>query len=341
MQVHHACTDGTGVYRFLGDVLAIYAAQTDGVPGSSPDLGDLDVRLLRQRRTRFADLAVHSSTRQFLWHGIRQTVDIFARRIRPLAIPSAAKSSAAKSSAAKSSASPRTPFPGIVHYRFGQSEHKQLRAVAAEHGGMLNDLLMAELFCTIRHWNEEHGQSSLGDQLRIMMPSDLREQQDYRMPATNMTAYTFMTRRAAHCDDFAGLMKSVREQTARIKHDQLGRSFMDTVLFASYGQGILRYLLSRDRCISTAILSNIGDPTKRFTSTLPRRKGKIVAGNLILDDVTGVPPMRTKSRATIAVFSYLRTLTLSLRCDPYHFDQRQSQAFLDLYGDRLRAHLER
>lgn len=28
VQVHHACTDGTGVYRFLGDLLAVYGRQT-------------------------------------------------------------------------------------------------------------------------------------------------------------------------------------------------------------------------------------------------------------------------------------------------------------------------
>ncbi len=329
MQVHHACTDGTGVYRFLGDLLALYGGETAGPDLPTPMLGDVDLRLLRKRRTRFTDLALNASATAFVQHGLCQAYDIFGRRITPLALPGQVNKTI----------SPRTEFPGICNHHLTKDEHKQLRAVAAEHGGMLNDLLMAEMYRTIVQWNEQHGRMSPRDSLRIMMPSDLREQQDYPMPATNMTAYTFMTRRVRDCEDFPQLMRSVREQTARIKHEHLGRAFMDTVHFASFGPAILKFLLARKRCISTAILSNIGDPTKRFTSTLPRDAGRIVAGNLIMEDITGVPPLRVKSHATVAVFSYLRKLTLSVRCDPYEFTEEQSQQFIDSYAAALRRHL--
>ncbi len=287
------------------------------------------MRLLRKRRTRFTDLALNASAAAFVKHGVCQAYDIFGKRITPLSLPADINRTFNQ----------RTEFPGIFNHYFTKDEHKQLRNVAAEHGGMLNDLLMAEMYRTILQWNERHGRTSPQDWLRIMMPSDLREQQDYPMPATNMTAYTFMTRRARDCEDFSRLMRSVREQTARIKHEHLGRAFMDTVHFASFGPAILKFMLARKRCISTTILSNIGDPTKRFTSTLSRDAGRIVAGNLIMEDITGVPPLRRLSHATVAVFSYQRKLTLSVRCDPYQFTPEQSQQFVDDYAASLRRHL--
>jgi len=329
VQVHHACTDGTGVYRFLGDLLAIYAGETvvEGQP--IPELAKIDLGMLRRRRTRFAELAKGATRAQFLRHGVMQGLKIFGKRIRPLTLPRSRNKDG----------QPRTPFPGVFSVRFDKHEHKLLRAIASDRGAMLNDLLMAEMFRTIVRWNEKHSGRSENGTLRVMMPSDLREQQDYPMPATNMTAYTFVTRRADECRDLSELLKSIREETARIKHAHSGRSFMDAVQFADYGKSMLKMILGMNRCISSTILSNVGDPSKRFTATLPRDKGRIVAGNLTLEDVTGVPPLRVQTRATLAIFSYLRKLTLSVRCDPYEFTPEDSQQFVEMYAEGLRSHI--
>ncbi len=342
VQVHHACTDGTGVYRFIGDLLAVYGRQTTAAGDRSPELAEVDLRLLRGRRKRMSQLAQNGSLLDLVRHGCAQTWNIFGKRITPLAIPSESASSTPSSQSPGSGADDEqmlTPFPGVVSLQFNKEEHKLLREAAAGHGAMLNDLLMAEMFRTISRWNGAHKAARKNGWLRIMMPSDLREQQDYAMPATNMTAYTFVTRRKAECADLKQLMQSVREETGRIKHDQLGRKFMDTVEFANGGPSILKYMLSRDRCIATTILSNVGDPSKRFTASFPRNKGRIVAGNLTLEDVSGVPPMRIRSHATLAIFSYLRKLTISVRCDPYRFHRHDAEQFLHMYADGLRGHI--
>ncbi len=328
MQVHHACTDGTGVYRFLGDLLALYGQQTRASQDEMPELAEIDPRQLRHRRTRFSELFASVKTSEFLKNGVSQTWDIFGRRIVPLAIPSGTSTDGKI----------KSPFPGVTSYQFSKDEHKKLRAVAAEYGAMLNDLLLAEMFRTILRWNQMHGKHQAG-LLRLMMPSDLREQQDYPMPATNMTAYTFITRHSSACQEMRELMKGIREETSRIKHEQLGKRFMDTLQFADYAPSILKFLLRRKRCITTVILSNVGDPSRRFTASLPRQSGRIVSGNLVLEDVSGVPPLRAQSHATLAVFSYQRKLTISVRCDPYQFSPQDSQKFMQMYADGLRAHI--
>ena len=328
LQVHHACTDGTGVYRFLGDLLACYGIRV-ATGDAVPELAELDPRLLRGRRRRMADVAIHGTRGQFMRAGFRQGWDIFGKRIQPIAVPT-------QSGAAQQVL---TPFPGVCSKTFDREQHKSLRAAAGKYGVMLNDLLLAEMFQTIRQWNEKLAGSPPQGWLRIMMPYDLRDKQDYEMPAANMTAYTFITRRGRDCADLETLVRDVRDETARIKHGRLGTSFVDALMLAEHGPKILEFLLRRNRCISTVILSNIGEPSRRFTARLPRKRGKICCGDLVLEQITGVPPLRQNSHATFAIFTYGREMTISLRCDPYRFTIEQSEALLDMYMERLAQHV--
>ena len=76
---------------------------------------------------------------------------------------------------------------------------------------------MAQMFRTIVDWNESVGSGRGNPWLRIMMPFDLREQDDYLMPASNMTSYTFVTSRLSACDDMKQLVTSIRDETLRLK----------------------------------------------------------------------------------------------------------------------------
>ena len=326
LQVHHACTDGTGVYRFIGDLLACYGIRVgDGT--DPPELSDVDPRLLRDRRRRMGELGVHGTARGLLQAGFSYGWDVFGKRVRSLSSPS------------EKSASVTTPFPGICSKSFSREEHKSLRAAAGKYGVMLNDLLLAEMFQTVLQWNEQVDKHPTRGWLRIMMPFDMRDKRDFAMPAGNLTSYTFITRKSETCSDFDALVRGIRDETARIKHERLGTNFVDAIMLAQRVPKVLSYLLKRDRCIASVILSNIGEPSRRFTARLPRKKGKVVCGDLLLDNISGVPPMRTKSHATWAIFTYARQMTISLRCDPFRFSREQTEALLDVYMQRLARHI--
>ena len=329
IQVHHACTDGTGVYRFLGDLWALYGIRT-GNGEKTPQLGEIDPQLLRLRRRRMTDLANRSDKRmQFICQGIKEGFRVFGKCVQPLAAP--------KDTVAGEK--PKVKFPGVETFSMSKDEHELLRAYAAKQGAMLNDLLMAEMFRTIIRWNDLHGSRS-HRWLRIMMPSDLRSTEDYAMPASNMTSYTFLARKRRQCGDAAQLIRGIREETGKIKHDRLGTRFADGITLAEYRPEIFRALLNRNWCMATTTLSNVGDPSRRFTAKFPRQQGRVVCGNLILDKVSGVPPLRKQTHATLAIFTYRRQLTISVRCNPYLFDENATQAFLDMYEAGLRSYLD-
>ncbi|MCA9264983.1 MAG: hypothetical protein KDA60_14085 [Planctomycetales bacterium] len=329
LQFHHSCCDGTGAYRFIGDLLAEYGRRTAAEGAELPELEDCDPQLLRQRRLKMARVYVDGRA----WTVIRKAIGhgwkVFCTRVTPMAAPH---------QEVVAQYGPQMPFPGVQSYQFSKQEHLKLRAVASEAGVMLNDLLMAEMFRVLKDWNIRHGQMRQ-QQLRIMMPTDLRDKEDLMMPAANMTAYSYLTRRARECVEGVQFLRGIRDETALIKHERRGQVFIDAIMSASRVPGLLKFLLNRRSCLATMTLSNVGDPTRRFLARFPRQQGKIVAGNLVLDRISGVPPLRPMMRGTVAIVTYCRELAINIRCDPQTITAEDARELLDAYAARLRSNL--
>ncbi len=325
LQVHHAVSDGIGVYRFLGDVLASYGRRTS--PQGGPyEPGPLDARLLRTRKNSTLQLALNGSSTAVARAAIGNAARIFGNRSLPLHAPA--------------SHTPKpgylAPFPGIESVHFDPDQYKTLRLATVERGVTVNDLLLGELLLTMRDWNRRHSGHHSRRRLSIMMPIDLRNGEHFEMPAANMTGYTFITRRGDDGDTTDDMLRGIRNETALIKHERRGTRFVDMISAALQVPRLLPLVLSGNYCLATAVLSNVGDPTRRFTARLPRDKGRVVAGNLVMEGIEGVPPLRPKTRATFSVFTYRRGLTISLRCDPYLFRLEDTRELLSTYADRIR-----
>ena len=226
----------------------------------------------------------------------------------------------------------------MVSYKFNAEEHKQLRYAAGQLGVTLNDLLLAEMFHTMRDWNMQHGGTSRG-RLRIMMPSDMRSQRDFAMPAANMTSYNFITRHMRDCDDPTALVRGIRDETVRIKGDHRGKIFIDSIMIAKLVPGLIPFLLSGRRCLSTVTVSHMGDPTRRFLATFPRVGGKLVSGDVVLEDMVGVSPLRPQTRAAVSIVTLYRQLAINVRLDPHTMTLDDTRAFVDMYVERLASQL--
>jgi hypothetical protein len=322
LQFHHACCDGTGAYRFIGDLLAGYGIRTTTLR-QCPVLGLVQAKLLRTRKQRTRDVAALRG-RGLFWLAIRECWKIVARQPAPLAPPVTAHRSRADD------------FPGFLTVSFDRAEHQRLRDAAGRFGVTLNDLLLRDLFLTLEHWNRRQRSFWQRRWLRIMMPTDLRSGEDYEMPAANLTAYTFLARTFRDCALPAKLLQTIRNETALIKHRRAGSAFMDMIFAASQVRWLLPFFLSRNRCLATVVLSNAADPSRRFTAHFPRESGQIVCGNLLLNEITGVGPLRPKTRATFSISLYNRRLTVSLRCDPQLFRLEDTATLLELYVGQLR-----
>jgi hypothetical protein len=324
LQFHHACCDGTGAYRFIGDLLAGYGIRTAAAE-SRPAFGSLDASLLRTRKRRTLNPGT-SPGRELRRLAIREGWKILAGRPDPLVAPGAGLGNGSRAA----------DFPGFLSASLDRTEQKRLRDVAGRCGATLNDLLLRDLFLTIQQWNRRQPSWRPRRPLRIMMPADLRKGDDFEMPAANLTGYSFLTREARDCASPEELLRSIRNETALIKDQRSGTAFMDTIFAASGTRWLLPFLLSRNLCLATAVLSNAGDPSRRFTAQFPRRSGRVVCGDLVLEEISGVPPLRPKTRAAFSVSQYQRRLSISLRCTPHLFRSEDTALLLGLYVERLR-----
>ncbi len=216
-------------------------------------------------------------------------------------------------------------------------ESRRLRDVAGRLEVTFNDLLLEALFHTMSDWNAATRPWSPGRRFRIMMPVDLRGKADRRTPAANIVSYTFLTRHASELRDRRRLVRGIGEETSLIKDHQMGRRFVNLIGHAGLRRGILPSVLALPRTLATAVLSFAGDPSRRFTARFPRSEGRIVCGNLTLDEVTGAPPMRPRTRAAFFIISYRQMLTICVRCDPHLFTVPDTEKLLSMYVERLRG----
>lgn len=316
-QFHHASCDGTGAYRFIGDLLACYGAHTAS-EDRAPVLSPIELQMLRNRAERILDPQPIG-----LRAGCALGWKMFTRLPSPLAAPRAAEQGHTTNE-----------FPGFLSRSVDRQTMESLRTAAAECGATLNDLLIRDLFRAMHTWNEQQGATNF-NRLRIMMPTDMRVSEDCEMPAANLTSYTFLSRDARTWGSPGEFLSAVQAETALIKQHRLGTKFMSCVSWLARRANLLPFLAARNICLASAVLSNAGDPSRRFTAKFSRRAGRIVAGNLMLDAITGVPPLRAKTRATFSISQYGRNLTVSLRCDPSCFAMADTDTLLNIYVDQL------
>jgi hypothetical protein len=322
-QFHHAATDGIGALRFASDVMAFYGQR---VPNEAepPRLDELETERLRDRIHLQVEYWRTKGIGAIAARGFRELGKLLRRRPAPLTSPSTGPRPAAS-------------FPGIHSTTIPREEYETIRASALASGAILNDLLIATLFRTLHEWTQAAGDRSARRPLRIMMPVDLRDGESLCLPAVCLASYSFLTREQSQCRDAAQLLQDVATKTAEIKNERSGVKFSDGVA-AALSSRTLGLVVGAPICLASAVFSNIGDPTRRFSARLPRRDGRLAVGNLLVDEITGVPPLRPHTRATFFSCSYRRRLTISVRCDPAYLSDQDAARLLEIYVRHLRSY---
>src|SRR6056297_1094968 len=326
LQFHHAAADGIGAYQFIGDWLWYYAERV-GQPVTQP-LPPNDAKALRRRGKASYSLDNYRLPNGQLEVDKREAFTYALKSMLPVAAPRRADPQRNQSTECSER------FPGLCGYEFDKANYKQLRHVAEARGQSANELLIERLLVSLRAWNKEQGKDKKGT-FCIMMPMDLREADTRMGTAANLVTYALVRRDREECMESEQLIDSLRQEMVRLKHQRHRTPFMNMMAYLTrYPSWLKRWYAGRG-CAATAILSNTGDPTKRFTVPLPSEKGIVRAGNLRLLDISGVPPMRNGTHLTISIFTYRRVLKICLRCDPHRFTVAQSQQFLDHYTSMI------
>ncbi len=325
VRLHHACCDGVAIFQFLEDLLAGYSSL---VTSTAPNLSlrPLQPALLRTRG-RFP--LVSSGLREWTSDtrvGLRETWKF--TRVDPVAL--AGPRRAGKSPGGRH---------GCAELRAGPALLAELRRAAAGRHTTLNDLLLATLFLAIRDWNDEYGHPNPNDSIRILMPCNLRGPDHEAMPATNYMSYAFLTRQVKDCGEPTTLLPSVKRETEFIRTTNASLMFIRGLHVASRVPGTIRRMTPEDRCLATAVLSNMSDPTRSFAAPFPRERGKLVVGDAVLEEILAWTPLRPLTRAGLIITTYASQLSITAKCDPHVFSNASADEFLATYRTRLEAYL--
>lgn len=323
-QLHHSVCDGVAIIEVIGDLLAAYGMVV-AREEEKPQLAPLDPAKLRLRE-QFDRTSPPTETpwRDF-WDRQWQSLDWFVFAPKPLFAPPE-----------RPAPSPDPPeLPRSSVHVLEKAQWKALRRVANRRGISPNELLVRDLFLALERWNTLQSPNGRG-RLRVTMPTNLRELDHEGMPAANLVSHAFLTRKRSACRDPELLLATVREEIEQILHQKQGLWFLDGIRFIRWAP-LLKPLLELGRCFSSAVLTNLGNPVRRFTAKFPYDSGRAVIGDLRLLSIVGAPPLRPKTRAVFGLTTCGGELMIAARCDPYLFAKADCARLAALFGDQIRT----
>lgn len=133
------------------------------------------------------------------------------------------------------------------------------------------------------------------------------------------------------------MLLGIRDELARSRRLRSPSLTLQRLAYLHRGRFLLRSTFSPGRCFATAVVANLGDPTRRFFARFPRRAGRLCIGNLTLTQVMGIAPLRPQTRLAINVCTYANELSIAIRCDPSCFRVSDATDILDELETALRC----
>jgi hypothetical protein len=324
MQFHHACCDGIGSLRFVGDLLAAYGCRV-APAGRRPTLPPCDPTSLAKRGNVADKTMAPQSRAAAVWASVCDGAKWLVRR------PAVLQPRAAASPTAPAA----IPFLGVYYHAFDRSAAEEIRQAGSQQGVTVNDLLLRDMFQTLQQWNAEQARVPADRWLRIAVPVNLRADDAAEMPSANAVSYTFLTRHGRHCDDAHELLQGIHRETDPATRYRRSLMFLRSYRSMEHIPGAIPLYARSNRCFATTVLSNLGDMNAHLEAQFPCEGGKIVAGNLVLEEIFVAPPVRANTRAAFAVGRYAGRLWVCVRCDPRVFTADDARQLLALYVDRV------
>jgi len=331
-QFHHATVDGLAAARMIGQVLSNYAQLVNPAQFSRQHRVDkqptnLAYDRLPNRNAPFQPDASNGASALSWQSAVKESWKLLSCTPVPVAEPNSKNNDGAPLAHGE-----------YLTASFSNEEYSRYRSVASRHHANLNDLLLCDFFCAIAIWNSEVA-SKKGDQhsLRITMPVSRRTHVPHDLPVCNGIGFAFLTRKISETHNFETLLDSIREENRLIRKYHLADHFSVGLQAASHIPGAMGFLTSPRRCFSTAVLSNLGDFTRRLKVSLPQKGGKLQVGGLTLESVAAAPPIQANTRVTACVMRYAGKFSFTFRFDETIFSRQAASEFIEILTHLIRS----
>ena len=323
LQFHHACCDGAGIEVFVNDLLIAYAIEKNG-PQDGLKLPPLDPGLLARRGAYGLTLGKFLAMLPRQLVGVLGAGQFFGRSPVPM-LPHRVS---------RDGDSPPQGYPATCRRVFTREETRAYHAAAKRLGVTSNDLMIRDGYLALDEWRSRHGTKDDG-WMRLMVPMNLRSKSDRLLPAANEVGSVFMDRRSHDFARPAALLAGIARELQIIKEKDLGLIFVYALNVLRLLPGGLRHIANQDKCTVSAIFSNIGRVLRRCP--LPRKNGRIVSGNLVLEQIDGAVPVKPYSCVSFFINEYAHCLSVMLHYDPRPLGLEQANDLVSTFARRVQA----
>ena len=297
-QFHHSCCDGIGARQLIEELFLRYHSITNGHKNDEP------VAL-------HAGLNSRAKLRITVWEALRKIPidikDLFRISFRRPATISTSSNDEITIDANESRS-------GFFYHEFSADELDGLLCVSREQGTTLTNVVMRDLYCSIDHLLSRHVDERRR-WIRIAVPTDLRVKDETARPCCNQVSIMFIDQNSRHIRDAPQrLLERIARQTAFRRRFGQKYSMLQTLRFLAVMPPLLRFFIRTKRHMCTSILSNLG---RVFEScSLPRVDGKLRTGDLVLESIDFLVPLRRDTEVTFGMLTYAGKLKLCMHYQP-------------------------
>jgi len=325
-QIHHACTDALGMCLLIDDLLMAYAKKVGAIER------DVQLRPLNNQRLPLRNYFGLTWKKILLLIplqilGMHVVGKFFLRNVVPLRSPGV-----------NSESEQQVVFPSFCTLRFDTDTTLKILAAAKTNKVTVNDLLARDLFLAIDAWRTQNGVQSKNEWLRFFVPINHRVAEDATLSAANVMSAVFLERHSGQLQDPESLLRSLQLQMQRVKRYQLGFLFIAAQALMSRIPRLRARVIQRDKCVSSCVFSNVGVVFNQIA--LPRQDGKLKIGDVLLEDVDFVAPLRPLTAAAFCVCTYAGRLSINLHFDPRAISKSQAKVLLDFLDCKIRLSLK-
>lgn len=335
-ELHHACADGISAVQLLNELFVEYSSRTGGVstPPSQTAAEAAEALFSRSPLQKSAASGSDSAARAT---PLSQLPGKLARLLfrRPVQIADSHQRSHENGSSAAAVSVTVSSHPAILVHSLPEHVVGKLRTAAAQQDVGLNDLLLLEIFRHVTDWNLQAGCGSDRSWVRIAVPVSMRSPRNVQLPACNLVSYALVTHRMRDSREPRRLLQQIHEKTMTMRSGRDGLIALKIFRLLRRVPWGVRTFLSLWPCAGTLVLANVGNVIRRCRLSLPLDNGRWIAGNISVERICGVPPVRPNTLVAIGFTEYAGQLHVSLRTDGTRLNVADSEQFLNQFTARL------
>jgi hypothetical protein len=327
--VHHSFFDGAGGIQIANDWMQIYEnllqkrTPETGLPALEDHrfrdrnrLGLLTWNFLRL--LPFQAIGLYGATK-FVF---RKTASIADLRINP-----------AKSNEIVSGSS-----PPAMESAWLSAEQLALVEHHAQHSGYnANAKFLGDLYGVLHRWRlRKNPSASPGHWLRIILPINLRDIGDRRLPAANRSSLIQIDRKPPSGIAGADYYQSIQREIGVVQRFQLDRMFLLAIRGISAIPPLLKQVARNPKPRGLAVFTNLGRPFRRLERGL-RAEEKIVehatASSINLEprEIDFLAPLRLGTPLNFSLAKFRDRLRVTLHYDPLVVEKAEAERLVQDY----------